>query len=148
MNRIVARYGLRLLATAIAICAVGTAQARCQASAKIDQQGERVNTATQKGPFKADWDSLGAYPGPLWFRGAKLGIFIPWGVYSVPAFGNEWYSRNIYVEGTPAFKHHIETYGPQSKFGYKDFIPMFKAEHFNAEAWVDLFQQAGAKYIV
>ena len=148
MNRIVARYGLRLLATAIAICAVGTAQARCQASAKIDQQVERVNTATKKGPFKADWDSLGAYRVPLWFRDAKFGIFIHWGVYSVPAFGNEWYSRNMYVEGTPAFKHHIETYGPQSKFGYKDFIPMFKAEHFNADDWVELFQQAGARYIV
>jgi alpha-L-fucosidase len=148
MIRVVARQGLRLLAIAIAISAIDTTQARCQATAKIDQQIERVNTATQKGPFKADWDSLGAYRVPLWFRDAKFGIFIHWGVYSVPAFGNEWYSRNMYVQGTPAFKHHIETHGPQSKFGYKDFIPMFKAEHFNADDWVDLFQQAGARYVV
>src|SRR3984957_7583314 len=148
MNRIVARYGLRLLATAIAICAVGTAQARCQASAKIDQQVERVNTATKKGPFKADWDSLGAYRVPLWFRDAKFGIFIHWGVYSVPAFGNEWYSRNMYVPGDKAFEHHIATYGPQTTFGYKDFIPLFKAEKFDPSAWVDLFVQAGARYVV
>ena len=148
MNRVVFRQRLRLLVTSTAICAVGAAQARCQASAKVEQQIERVNATTQKGPFKADWDSLGAYRVPQWFRDAKFGIFIHWGVYSVPAFGNEWYSRNMYVEGTPAFKHHVETYGPQSKFGYKDFIPMFKAEHFNADAWVDLFQQAGARYVV
>ena len=148
MIRVVARHGLRLLAIAIAICAVDALQARCQASAKIDQQIERVNTAIQKGPVKADWDLLGAYRVPQWFRDAKFGIFIHWGVYSVPAFGNEWYSRNMYVEGTPAFKHHVETYGPQSKFGYKDFIPMFKAEHFKADDWVDLFQQAGARYVV
>jgi alpha-L-fucosidase len=148
MHRVALRQGLRLLATAIAISALGAAQARCQASANVNQQIERVDITTQRGPFKADWDSLGTYRVPQWFRDAKFGIFIHWGVYSVPAFGNEWYSRNMYVEGTPAFKHHVETYGPQSKFGYKDFIPMFKAEHFNADDWVDLFEQAGAKYIV
>jgi len=117
MNRVLARHGFRLLVTAIAISAVGTAQVRCQASEKVKQQIERVTTATQNGPFKADWDSLGAYHVPQWFRDAKFGIFVHWGVYSVPAFGNEWYSRNMYVERTPAFKHHLETYGLQSKFG-------------------------------
>lgn len=100
------------------------------------------------GPFTADWNSLGAYRVPEWFRDAKFGIFIHWGVFSVPAFGNEWYSRNMYVQGTPAFQHEIATYGPQSKFGYKDFIPMFQAQRFNAGAWVDLFAQAGARYVV
>jgi alpha-L-fucosidase len=57
---------------------------------------------------------------PDWFRGAKFGIFLHWGVFSVPAFGNKWYSRNMYVPGDKAFQHHIATYGPQSKFGYKD----------------------------
>ncbi len=104
--------------------------------------------AARTGPFRANWDSLAAYRVPDWFRDAKFGIFIHWGVYSVPAFGNEWYSRNMYVEGSPAFKHHIATYGPQSKFGYKDFIPMFRAEHFDPNAWLDLFVQAGARYVV
>ena len=97
----------------------------------MQRQLARVDAGLRTGPFRANWDSLAAYRVPDWFRNAKFGIFIHWGVYSVPAFGNEWYSRNMYVEGTPAFKHHVETYGPQSKFGYKDFIPMFRAEHFD-----------------
>ncbi|MFZ1939192.1 MAG: alpha-L-fucosidase [Terracidiphilus sp.] len=108
----------------------------------------RVDAGLRTGPFRANWDSLAAYRVPDWFRNAKFGIFVHWGVYSVPAFGNEWYSRNMYVEGTPAFRHHVETYGPQSKFGYKDFIPMFRAEHFDPDAWLDLFVQAGARYVV
>ncbi|MGC1186141.1 MAG: alpha-L-fucosidase [Candidatus Acidiferrales bacterium] len=98
--------------------------------------------------FRANWNSLGRYQVPDWFRDAKFGIFIHWGVYSVPAFGNEWYSRNMYVQGNPAFQHQVDTYGPQSKFGYKDFIPMFTGGKFNADEWVDLFVRAGAKYVV
>jgi alpha-L-fucosidase len=99
-------------------------------------------------PFHASWDSLAQYRAPDWFRDAKFGIFLHWGVYSVPAFGNEWYSRNMYVPGNKAFEHHIVTYGPQTTFGYKDFIPLFKAQSFNPNAWVDLFVQAGARYVV
>ncbi|MBS1749222.1 MAG: alpha-L-fucosidase [Bacteroidetes bacterium] len=98
--------------------------------------------------YQATWESLKKYQVPDWFRDAKFGIFIHWGVYSVPAFGSEWYPRNMYVEGSKEFKHHITTYGPQKKFGYKDFIPMFKAEKFDPAAWVSLFKKAGAKYIV
>ncbi len=108
----------------------------------------RVDASSHMGPFRSDWDSLAGYRVPLWFRDAKFGIFIHWGVYSVPAFGNEWYSRNMYVPGNPAFKHQVDTYGPQSKFGYKDFIPDFRAENFNANAWVDLFEKAGVRYVV
>jgi len=114
----------------------------------VQAQLTRLDASTRTGPFRANWDSLGAYRVPGWFRDAKFGIFIHWGVYSVPAFGNEWYSRNMYVQGNPAFLHQVATYGPQSKFGYKDFIPMFRAEHFDADAWLDLFVQAGARYVV
>jgi len=114
----------------------------------VQRQLTRVQAAAHSGPFHADWDSLGAYRVPDWFRDAKFGIFIHWGVYSVPAFGSEWYSRNMYQEGSAAYKHQVETYGPESNFGYKDFIPMFKAEHFDPDAWVDLFARAGARYIV
>src|SRR3546814_11590272 len=97
----------------------------------------------------SDWDSLReGYRTPDWFLDAKFGIFIHWGVYSVPAFANEWYSRNMYVPGNPAYEHHLKTYGPQSKFGYKDFIQMFKAEKFDPAAWVKLFTAAGAKYVI
>jgi alpha-L-fucosidase len=119
-----------------------------QTAPKVQRQLDRVQAGTRGGSFTADWNSLGAYRVPEWFRDAKFGIFIHWGVYSVPAFGNEWYPRNMYQQGNAAFKHHVETYGPQSKFGYKDFIPMFRAEHFDAGAWVDLFSRAGARYIV
>ena len=98
--------------------------------------------------FQANWASLEKYQVPDWFRDAKFGIFIHWGVYSVPAFESEWYPRNMYQKGSVEYKHHIEKYGPQNKFGYKDFIPMFKAEKFNADAWVELFKKAGAKYVV
>src|SRR4030042_4806961 len=103
-------------------------------------------------PFQPTWESLSNYRCPEWFRDAKFGIFIHWGVYSVPAFGSEWYPRWMYkdslVWGTNYFQHHLKTYGPQDKFGYKDFIPMFRAEKFDASQWVDVFKKSGAKYIL
>ena len=107
-----------------------------------------IDRVIEQGPFKDTWESLGNFKVPAWYRDAKFGIFIHWGIYSVPAFANEWYSRCMYIEGDRAFEHHVQTYGPQNKFGYKDFIPMFKAEKFSADAWADLFQKAGAKYVV
>ncbi|MCJ7700756.1 MAG: alpha-L-fucosidase [Anaerolineales bacterium] len=112
---------------------------------KILKNVEKVIAA---GPFQDDWDSLANYPVPDWYQEGKFGIFIHWGPYSVPAFGNEWYPRNMYQEGTPEFKHHIATYGPQRKFGYKDFIPLFKASNFEPEIWADLFWKAGARFVV
>lgn len=114
----------------------------------VEAQLAKVEKGVASGPFRPEWDSLQAFRVPEWFRDAKFGIFIHWGPYSVPAFANEWYSRNMYVPGNKAYEHHIKTYGPQSKFGYKDFIPMFKAERFDPAAWIELFQQAGARYVV
>lgn len=88
------------------------------------------------------------YSIPEWFKDAKFGIFIHWGVYAVPAFGNEWYPRAMYTAGSDINKHHVATYGPLTEFGYKDFIPMFKAEKFSADQWLSLFEEAGAKYVV
>ena len=115
---------------------------------KLQTQLDAVDAAIGRGPFHADWSSLAAYRTPDWFRDAKFGIFLHWGVYSVPAFANEWYSRNLYVKGSPAYEHHRAVYGPQSKFGYKDFIPLFTAAKFDPRAWVDLFVRAGARYVV
>jgi alpha-L-fucosidase len=104
--------------------------------------------------FEPNWESLKQYQVPEWFTDAKFGIFVHWGVYSVPAFDNEWYPRNMYLrrdgteDETDVFTHHREKWGPQSKFGYKDFIPMFKAEKFSADDWAELFQKSGAKYVV
>jgi len=91
--------------------------------------------------YEPNWESLRAYTVPEWFKDAKLGIFIHWGVYAVPAFDNEWYPRFMYRDeisrkGPNYFQHHRQRYGPQSEFGYKDFVPMFKAENWDPEAWI------------
>lgn len=98
--------------------------------------------------FRPSWESLRQYTVPEWYRDAKFGIFIHWGVYSVPAFGNEWYSRNMYVQGTPEFQHHVATYGPHTRFGYKDFIPQLTGTLFDPAVWAQLFRQAGARYVI
>lgn len=108
----------------------------------------QINDVIKKGKYSDSWESLCKHETPEWYRDAKLGIFIHWGVYSVPAFSNEWYSREMYDKSKPAYKHHIKTYGSQKEFGYKDFIPMFKAEHFNPDEWADLLAESGAKYIM
>src|SRR4030095_5973541 len=115
---------------------------------KIAASMKRIDEVIAKGPFKASWESLETQKVPAWYADAKFGIFIHWGVYSVPAFGNEWYPRNMYLADNRIFKHHVEKYGPQSKFGYKDFIPMFKAEKYSPADWAELFKKSGAKYVM
>ena len=107
-----------------------------------------IDRVIAEGKIKDTWESLAEYEAPGWYRRAKFGIFIHWGVYSVPAFGNEWYPRNMYMQDSREYKHHIETYGPHRDFGYKDFIPMFRAEKFDAAAWAEIFKDAGARYVV
>ena len=107
-----------------------------------------IDQVVDQGPFKPAWDSLEEFQVPDWYRDGKFGIFIHWGVYSVPAFGNEWYPRNMYLQGSPEFKHHLAAYGPQNTFGYKDFIAGLTAGHYDAAAWARLFAEAGAKFVV
>jgi alpha-L-fucosidase len=97
--------------------------------------------------YAPDWESLSKHrAAPQWFSDAKFGIYFHWGVYSVPAFGSEWYPRWMHFADRPEYKHHVETYGDPSKFGYHDFIPMFKAERFDPQEWADLFQKSGARF--
>jgi alpha-L-fucosidase len=97
------------------------------------------------GPVQPTWLSLrDHFQTPTWFREAKIGIFAHWGIYSVPAHHSEWYARFMY---TTDAAWHTEHYGPPDKFGYKDFIPMFRAEKFQPDDWVSLFQRAGARYM-
>ncbi len=102
---------------------------------------------TEGHPYQQSWDSLKNHACPEWYRDAKFGIYFHWGLYSVPAFGNEWYPHWMYLPGRPEYQHHVATYGPLSKFGYKDFARSFTAEHFNADAWVTLFKDSGARYV-
>ncbi len=108
----------------------------------------KINQVIKNGKYKDTWESLQCYHVPQWYERAKFGIFIHWGVYSVPAFGSEWYSRNMYIQGSKEYEHHIKTYGAHKDFGYKDFIPMFKAENYNPSEWVELFKKAGAEYVM
>jgi len=98
--------------------------------------------------YKPYWNSLGTHITPKWFQDAKFGIYTHWGICSVPACGpnGTWYPYNMYREGTRQYKYHVKTYGHPSKFGYKDFIPMFKAEKFNPDEWAELFKKAGAQF--
>ncbi len=100
-------------------------------------------------PYEPNWESLKeGYSIPRWYEDAKFGIFIHWGVYAVPGFGNEWYPRNMYQQGTPEFEHHVATYGPHTEFGYKDFIPQLTAENYDPAAWARLFKESGARYVM
>jgi alpha-L-fucosidase len=97
--------------------------------------------------YDPTWESLATHEAaPEWFQDAKLGIYFHWGIYSVPAYGSEWYPRNMHMEDKREYAHHLENYGHPSEFGYHDFVPMFTAEHFDAEEWADLFVKAGAKF--
>ncbi len=108
----------------------------------------QARSGAAAGPFRPDWESLQGYTVPQWYADARVGIFVHWGIFSIPAFGSEWYSRNMYIQGSPEYEHHTKTYGPQTRFGYKDFIPSFKAEAFDPDVWTSLFRDAGARYVV
>ncbi|GMA61094.1 alpha-L-fucosidase [Alicyclobacillus fastidiosus] len=103
---------------------------------------------TTSGPFEDSWDSLENYQIPKWYMDSKFAIFIHWGLYSVPAFENEWYPRLMYQEGSSVYEHHVKTYGSQKDFGYKDFIPMFTAENYDPGEWARLFKESGARFVV
>ncbi|RPI06409.1 MAG: carbohydrate-binding protein [Ignavibacteriae bacterium] len=113
--------------------------------------------------YDATWQSVEKVnPVPEWFKDAKFGIYFHWGVYTVPAFANEWYPRTMYIKGSPENKHHTEIYGDVSQWPYNNFItgardkqgnfiqfaPRLKSEggKFDPEEWAQLFADAGAKF--
>lgn len=99
------------------------------------------------GRFQPTADSLKTYEAPAWFRDAKFGIWAHWGPQAVPRSG-DWYARWMYVPGHPHYAHHLKHYGHPSESGYKDIIPLWKAEKFDPEALMDRYVAAGAKYFV
>jgi alpha-L-fucosidase len=125
-----------------------------QSVSKYDAERNRLLADADKqandGPFRPDWASLIKYQQPQWYKDAKFGIFIHWGVYSVPAAENEWYPRNMYRPSEGAYKNFHEQHGGAANpaLGYKDLIPLFKAEHFDAAAWAHVFKESGAQYVV
>ncbi len=103
--------------------------------------------AIAAGPFQGSRASLTTYQVPDWFRDAKFGIWAHWGPQSAAEYG-DWYARNMYVEGSKQYKYHVSKYGHPSKFGFKDIIPTWKAEQFDADRLMSLYKKAGAKYFV
>jgi alpha-L-fucosidase len=99
------------------------------------------------GPFSADAESFKKYQYPDWFRDAKLGIWAHWGPQSVPMEG-DWYARRMYLQGDGDYKDHLARYGPDSKTGYKDIIPLWKAEKWDPDGLMALYKKAGARYLV
>lgn len=117
--------------------------------------------------YTGTWESVKQHTVPAWYEDCKFGIFIHWGIYSVPAFAPrtwelgevdsdeqwfcnnpyaEWYYNSVNVGRGPTYEHHMNTYGRE--FRYEDFIPMWKAENWNPGEWAELFQKAGAQYVV
>lgn len=97
------------------------------------------------------WEALRERPYPQWFKDAKLGVFIHWGIYSVPSYGGaesygEWFLRGIQTGAKTRLDFMKKNYG--SDFQYKDFAPLFKAELFDADEWAEIFRGSGAGYIV
>lgn len=114
----------------------------------VSEYLKKVDEVNEAGPYRPEWESLCGHETPAWFRKAKFGIFIHWGVFSVPEAFSEWYPRHMYRADSPEHEHFKKTYGDFSRMGYKDLIPLFTAEKFDAEAWMKLFKEAGAKYVV
>lgn len=111
--------------------------------------GRAKVAAEDKGAYESTWNSLRRIPMPQWLRDGKFGIYTHWGIYSVPAYGKNgtWYAHDIYTnQDSDDYRHHIATYGPLDKFGYKDFIPMFTGSHFDPDEWAELFKNAGARF--
>jgi alpha-L-fucosidase len=173
MNRreFVANLGASFAASAWARAAKAS-KAAFGAASNVSQA---PNVSAQR--YQPDWTSLDRHAVPKWYEDAKLGIFIHYGLYSVPAwaptlklsqrgeidwghfspdmsqwFANnpyaEWYMNTMRIKGSPTWKHHIETYG--ANFDYLDFIPIFNREvkKWDPDQWAELFKDIGARYIV
>ena len=103
--------------------------------------------ALANGPFNSSQESLKNYQCPQWFRDAKFGIWAHWGPQAVPGNG-DWYARKMYEEGSNDYIHHLNNYGHPIKTGYKDIIPLWKAEKWDPDRLMQLYKEAGARYFV
>ena len=118
----------------------------------IAREGEDVNPAAEPklavaaGLFRSRLESLKQYACPAWFRDAKFGIWAHWGPQAVPMDG-DWYARGIYEQGSKHYKYHLQHYGHPSQFGYKDIIPIWKAEKWDSDRLMRLYKEAGRKIL-
>jgi len=98
-----------------------------------------------QGQYEPTWESLRHYQVPEWFRNAKFGIWAHWGPQCVEGSG-DWMARELYMEGSGKYNYHREHYGHPSEFGFKDLLPLFKAEKWTPEQLVQYYKEIGAEY--
>ena len=125
----------------LTLTAAGIAEENNPAPVRVNTMAEPM----QAGKFQPTWESLKQYQCPEWFRNAKFGIWAHWGPQCEPEDG-DWYARFMYIEGSDQNKFHVGHYGPPSRFGFKDVIHEWKAENWNPEKLMALYQRAGAQY--
>jgi len=107
----------------------------------VAEDAEKMKT----GKYQPTWESLKKHSTPEWFRNAKFGIWAHWGPQCVEGSG-DWMARSLYIEGTREYKYHVEHYGHPSEFGFKDILPLFKAEKWEPEKLVAKYKEIGAQY--
>lgn len=104
-----------------------------------------VQEKMSTGEYEPTWESLRGYETPEWFRDAKFGIWAHWGAQCVEGSG-DWMARELYIEGSGKYRYHVENYGHPSEFGYKDILPLFRAEKWNPKQLVAFYKELGAEY--
>ena len=125
----------------LTLCVVATTMTAQTYRIPVSEEHEQMQT----GQFEPTWQSLETHQTPEWFRNAKFGIWAHWGPQCVEGSG-DWMARSLYMEGTRESKFHREHYGHPSEFGFKDVLPLFKAEKWNPEALVERYKRCGAQY--
>ena len=125
----------------MAICCGTTAAMAQTYDVPVSEKHEKMLT----GKFQPTWQSLETHQTPEWFRNAKFGIWAHWGPQCVEGSG-DWMARGMYIEGSDQYKYHKKHYGHQSEFGFKDILPLFKAEKWDPEKLVERYKRCGAQY--
>ncbi len=105
-----------------------------------------IDDVIEKGKYKDNWESLSAFKMPDWYRKGRFGLFVHWGVYSVPAYGNEWYPRRMYLKGDLCYNHRIKTYGENAD--YRQIVEKFNPTQFDAQEWTKIFKASGASFVM
>ena len=130
----------RMMMIFAASCLITAASAQTY-QVPVSEAHEKMQT----GQYEPTWESLETHQTPEWFRNAKFGIWAHWGPQCVEGSG-DWMARSMYMEGSREYKWHVEHYGHPSEFGFKDILPLFKAEKWDPEALVERYKRCGAQY--
>jgi alpha-L-fucosidase len=142
----IARMGCMGFLVAIIGCSTASLSSRAERWSKVTSPND-LDLPIAKGPFQPTAQSLEQYQYPDWFRDAKFGIWAHWGPQAVPMMG-DWYAKKMYQQGQVDYNDHLQRWGHPSEHGYKDIIPLWKAEKWDPDRLMQLYKKAGAKYFV